>query len=129
MIEVFALEVAERLKKHNIEVNFLGMYDAVDMNPRPSVQSVPSNVRVAVHAVKTGSSMDRWGPLPLPLPTQHIPGAQERAFHLDRPSTNLRDPTWRRGSSHGDIGANPDFGAPHDWVIESAIYNGVGVMR
>jgi RHS repeat-associated protein len=68
---VIITEVAQRLDKDNIKVNFLGLYDAVEMNPfRSYPSSVPNNVQNFAHATKTGPTWGLSEPI-TDIPTQN----------------------------------------------------------
>ena len=96
-----ATQVAQRLGNDDIEVNFMGLYDAVDRNPfRDYPDTVPSNVRNFAHA-RSGQSnrifrSERYG------------HANERNFP----------------SSHSTIGTNP-LGGHHNWMLNQAHRAGV----
>lgn len=89
------------------QVNFLGLYDAVQMitplmpgrlpwDDGPP-ESVPPNVKTFFHAIKTGPSATILDPMPLPSKRYGHPGEYEygNRFFPEDPST------------HGDIGVDP----------------------
>ena len=96
-----ATQVAQRLGNDDIEVNFLGLYDAVDRNPfRDYPDTVPSNVRNFAHA-RSGQS--------------------NRIFRSKSYGhVNERDFSY----SHSDIGTNP-LGGHHNWMLNQAHRAGV----
>lgn len=108
---VIATEVAQRLGNDGVKVNFLGLYDAVEMNPFSSYpSSVPNNVQNFAHATKTGSTS-----LSQPFPTTIYNHANETSFGT----------YWGAPSSHGDIGAGNFSTDAHQWMLNSATSAGV----
>lgn len=73
-----ATQLAIRLDQLNVPVEFLGLYDAVDMAIGFDASYIPSNVRHAAHAKRDPSlrSRDGWGNSSRPSASSH----QERSF-------------------------------------------------
>jgi hypothetical protein len=137
---VAAVEVADRLAADGIEVNFLGLYDAVEMVPNPSEilpgdqafsDTLPSNVQNFAHAQKTGPTLFAKDSL-IPFPTSdYIPYWQdtnnsEQKFALTDPKFGFFYPWFRdTRSTHGDIGVNPTNTGAHQFILDRAVQAGV----
>jgi hypothetical protein len=147
---VAAIWVAQMLEKEGCpcnggttfpRVNFLGLYDSVEMvflpsdapplpflfpatvglqllpDQPPPPGSIPSNVDHFFHAMKTGPSLI---PGQVPLPTKRYGRAEEIAFPLRHP-----DPSSL--STHGDIGVDPYSTDAHTAMILRARGFGVSI--
>jgi RHS repeat-associated protein len=112
---VIATEVAQRLGNDGIKVNFLGLYDAVEMNPfRSYPSSVPNNVQNFAHATKTGSAS-----LAQPFPTTIYNNVNEVSFGT----------YWGASSGHGDIGTGNFSTDAHQWMLNQASGAGVKIGK
>lgn len=122
-----------------IEVNFLGLYDAVEMIPAslltpghrlpewyPGDQgppnSVPSNVRNFFRAKKTGGAFIRSGGIP--LPTTNFGHEDELGFRLMTPWWD-GDGELHYKSDRSQIGTSPDATAAHVAMLRAAASAGV----
>ena len=130
---VIALKVAHLLntkgcgKQKSVPVNFLGLYDAVEMMPGGWPGSVPSNVKHFAHAIKTAKQ-------PI-FPTLKC-GGNEKAFPLLSSRTAYRlesgnadepylVPYQTFESVHGDIGARKYATEAHNWMLSQGQFAGV----
>jgi len=139
---VMAMKVAERLntsgcncQRGPISVNFVGLYDAVDMMPGRWPHSIPGNIKYFAHAIKT-AVQDIF-------PTVHY-GGNERPFDLLEPRLvrermpepyfrsereRRNRPMWREyisyRSTHADIGADRNSTRAHEWIIAESRRAGV----
>jgi len=134
---VIAVNVADMLNSRGcpcqsapVPVNFVGLYDAVEMMPGSGSRSVPPNVKHFAHAIKTGSQ--------LLLPTRSY-GGNEQPFDLLAPRHvreririgTGKDAQWRwrdywtDKSTHSDIGASQTVTRAHAWIISEARAAGV----
>jgi hypothetical protein len=110
-----AVEVARRLGNAGIKVNFLGLYDSVEMNPfQSSPNTISANVQNFAHAVKSGSAS-----LAQPFPTKLYGSPNEVTFSTYYGTT----------SSHGDIGAANFSTDAHQWMLNSASSAGVKIGK
>lgn len=129
----------------SIDVNFLGLYDAVEMIPSgplvpghrlpewfPGDQgppdSVPSNVQNFIHAQKTGGSFIHST---IPLPTTNFGHSGEGGY----PMLNAYPVYAGQGlynfstkSDHSDIGVSPSATDAHKAVLNSAASSGVPII-
>ena len=134
---VIAVNVADMLNARGcpcqsapVSVNFVGLYDAVEMMPGRGSRSVPPNVNHFAHAIKTGSQ--------LLFPTRPY-GGNERQFDLSIPR-HIRERVrvgtgkgsswrwhdyWTSKSTHNDIGASSTATGAHDWIMSEARVAGV----
>ena len=125
---VAAVEVARLLEGDGIDVNFLGLYDAVEMvRERNFDGSVVNDVDHFAHAMKTGGKYS-GGKIPMDTVRYGHPG--ERAFDLFTPRRK-----WSNNpnvyyindynSTHGDIGVDRTNSGAHQYIIDSAKAAGI----
>lgn len=135
-----AVEVARLLEADGIDVNFLGLFDSVNMvlvGGKRLSNEIPGNVQQWFHAQKTANSFYNG----IPFPTVNYGGENEVAFPLLeanyvmiaplRPSKfrSNRRPTESFTSTHGDIGVNPTSTAAYSTMISKSRQAGVPIQE
>ena len=110
-----------------VPINFIGLFDAVEMLPGDWTTTVPENVAHFAHAIKTNSV--------LIFPTTRF-GRNEREFFLERPrrvyieNRNAESDGHFENSylaTHGEIGASRTATGAYNWIIEEARNSGVDI--
>jgi hypothetical protein len=129
----------------SLDVNFLGLYDAVEMIPNgplvpgnrlpkwlPGDQgapnSVPGNVQNFIHAQKTGGSFIRSS---IPLPTTSFGHPNEKGYptldpHYIYAGQGLYDVSYQ--SDHGEVGVSPGATDAHKAVLDAVSNAGVPII-
>lgn len=139
---VIAMEVAERLntsgcscQRGPIPVNFVGLYDAVDMMPGRWTHSVPGNVKYFSHAIKTaiqdifptvhyGGNERPFDLLEPRLIRERVPESYFRSEREQRNRSQWRE-VWSYRSTHSDIGTSRTATRAHEWILTEARRAGV----
>jgi hypothetical protein len=141
---VAAVAVADRLAADGIDINYLGLYDAVEMVPNPSEilpgdqgfpGSLPTNVQNFAHAQKTGPTLFlKESRIPFPT-SDYIPYWQdtnksEQNFPLVDGKFGFFHPFFKdTRSTHGDIGVNPTNTGAHQFILNRAAQAGVPLVN